>query len=127
MLSRVDLKWIIRQDQIGELYLMTIKVDKDSERKEESGKESGWIDKEFSSIFLEGLSAEIPPKRTVDHRIPLLPDIPPSFKGIFRLSQMELNELKKQLDQLLIEGKISPSTSPYDAPVLFIKKKDESL
>jgi hypothetical protein len=40
---------------------------------------------------------------------------------------MELNELKKQLDQLLIEGKISPSTSPYGAPVLFVKKKDGSL
>ena len=40
---------------------------------------------------------------------------------------MELNQLKKQLDQLLIEGKISPSTSPYGAPVLFVKKKDGSL
>ena len=69
----------------------------------------------------------MPPTRAVDHRIPLLPDMPPPFKGIFRLSQMELNELKKQLDQLLAEGKISPSTSPYGASVLFVKKKDGSL
>ena len=69
----------------------------------------------------------MPPERAIDHQIPLLPDMPPPFKGIFRLSQMELRELKKQLDQLLAEGKISPSTSPYGAPVLFVKKKDGTL
>src|SRR5438045_9655796 len=40
---------------------------------------------------------------------------------------MELQELRKQLDDLLRDGKISPSTSPYGAPVLFVKKKDGSL
>jgi hypothetical protein len=40
---------------------------------------------------------------------------------------MKLRELKKQLDQLLIEGKISLSTSLYGAPVLFVKKKDGIL
>src|SRR5688572_24198518 len=39
----------------------------------------------------------------------------------------ELDELKKQLDQLLEQGKISPSTSPFGAPVLFVKKKDGTL
>src|SRR5436189_2545616 len=53
--------------------------------------------------------------------------MPPPFKGIFRLSQFELQELKKQLDQLLKDGKINPSTSPYGAPVLFVKKKDGTL
>ena len=40
---------------------------------------------------------------------------------------MELQELRKQLDDLLRDGKISLSTSPYGAPVLFVKKKDSSL
>src|SRR5437762_13817088 len=53
--------------------------------------------------------------------------MPQTFKGIFRLSQFELQELKKQLDQLLKDGKINPSTSPYGAPVLFVKKKDGTL
>jgi hypothetical protein len=53
--------------------------------------------------------------------------MPPLFKDIFRLSQIELRELKKQLDQLLAEGKISLSTSFYSAPVLFVKKKDRIL
>jgi hypothetical protein len=128
MLSKADLKRIIRQDQIEETYLMTIKVAMDPERKDkgsdeqgsQSTTEPGWIDKEYGSIFMEDLPAEMPPKQAVDHQIPLLPEMPPPFKDIFQLSQMELNEL-------LVEGKISPSTSPYGAPVLFGKENDGSL
>ena len=68
----------------------------------------------------------MPPERKVVHDIPLYPDSLPQFRGIFHLSQVELLELRK-LDQLLKDGKISPSTSPYGAPVLFAKKKDGSL
>ena len=63
----------------------------------------------------------------MDHEIPLKPDIPSSFKGIFRLSQLELRELKQQLDQLLRDDKIKSSTNPYDASVLFAKKKNDKL
>ena len=69
----------------------------------------------------------MPSARSVDHQIPLKLDMPPPFKGIFRLSQLELCELKRQLDQLLKDGKIKPSTSPYGAPVLFVKKIDSKL
>lgn len=69
----------------------------------------------------------MPPERKVAHEISLLPDSSPQFRGIFRLSQLELQEPRKQLSQLLKDGKISPSTSPYGASVLFIKKKDGSL
>ena len=53
--------------------------------------------------------------------------MPPPFKGIFQLSQFKLCELKWQLDQLLKDRKIQPSTSPYGTPVLFVKKKDGKL
>ena len=36
-------------------------------------------------------------------------------------------ELKKQLDELLEKGFIRPSSSPWGAPVLFVKKKDGSM
>jgi hypothetical protein len=39
----------------------------------------------------------------------------------------ELAELKKQLQELLDKGFICPSTSHWGCPVLFVKKKDESL
>ena len=45
----------------------------------------------------------------------------------YRMAPMELKELKKQLEELLDKGFIRPSTSPWGAPVLFVKKKDGSL
>jgi hypothetical protein len=39
----------------------------------------------------------------------------------------ELEELKRQLKELLEKGLIRPSTSPYGAPVLFVRKKDGTL
>ena len=45
----------------------------------------------------------------------------------FRLAPTELKELKEQLQELLDKGFIRPSTSPWGAPVLFVKKKDGTL
>ena len=39
----------------------------------------------------------------------------------------ELKELKSHLEELLQASFIRPSTSPWGAPVLFVKKKDSSL
>ena len=46
---------------------------------------------------------------------------------IYKLSRLELSEMKKQLDQLLAKGLIRPSISPWEGPVLFTKKKDCGL
>ena len=44
-----------------------------------------------------------------------------------RMAPVELRELKVQLYELLDKGFIRPSTSPWGAPVLFTKNKDETL
>ena len=54
-----------------------------------------------------------PPQRAVDHRIDLEPGKEPPNRGLYRMSEQELNELKRQLDELLDQG-----VSPYGAPVL---------
>jgi hypothetical protein len=38
----------------------------------------------------------------------------PPFRPVIRLSIAELDELRKQLDELLGKGFIKPSTSPYE-------------
>jgi len=43
------------------------------------------------------------------------------------MARVELKELKAQLDELLKKGYIRPSTSPWGAPKLFVKKKDGTL
>ena len=43
------------------------------------------------------------------------------------MTPLELRELKTQLQELLEQGFIRPSVSPCDAPILFVRKKDDSL
>ena len=124
IISRSRLKAEIRKNEITELYLATIKT---TDEQPDLSKYPEWIKNDFSDVFLDGLPPGMPPERKVVHEIPLHPDSAPQFRGIFRLSQLELQELRKQLDQLLRDGKISLSTSPYEAPVLFVKKKDGGL
>uniref|UniRef100_A0A2N9HUA0 CCHC-type domain-containing protein n=1 Tax=Fagus sylvatica TaxID=28930 RepID=A0A2N9HUA0_FAGSY len=45
----------------------------------------------------------------------------------YRMAPAELKELKEQLQDLLDQGFIRPSASPWGAPVLFVKKKDGSM
>ena len=56
-----------------------------------------------------------------------LPGSLPQCKQHYRMSPLELQELKKQLDHLLKAGDIRPSKSPYGAPVLFAPKKNGAL
>jgi len=81
--------------------------------------------KELKPIFDEPTG--LPAKRDVVHRIVELPNTVPPCANAYRMSPVELKELKKQLDFLLAHGYIRPSSSPYGAPVLFAPKKDGKL
>ena len=59
--------------------------------------------------------------------IDLVPSATPISKASYCLSPTELRELKQKLQELIESGFIRPSTSPWGAPVLFVKKKDGSL
>ena len=124
MITRSRLKADIRRNEITEMYIATVKLG-DTDRS--SSKFPEWVNKEFSDVFLDGLPPGIPPERKVIHEIPLYPDSTPQFRGMFRLSPLERQELSRQLTQLIKDGKVSESSSPYGAPVLFTKKKDGGL
>jgi len=80
---------------------------------------------EFEDVFqsLQGL----PPSRSDPFTIELEPGTTPLSKAPYRMAPAEMAELKKQLEDLLGKGFIRPSTSPWGAPVLFVKKKDGSF
>jgi hypothetical protein len=69
---------------------------------------------EFPDVFLKDLPG-MPPERKVEFAIELLPVTAPISKRAYRVSGLELVELKKQIDELSEKGYIRPSTSPWAA------------
>ncbi|GJU47227.1 putative reverse transcriptase domain-containing protein [Tanacetum coccineum] len=69
----------------------------------------------------------LPPPRQVEFQIDLVPGAAPVARAPYRLAPSEMRELSVQLQELLEKGFIRPSSSPWGAPVLFVKKKDGSF
>ena len=84
------------------------------------------IVKEFPDVFLDDILG-LPLDRAIEFVIELIPGTEPISIPPYRMTPAELKELKAQLEELLNKGFIRPSTSPWGAPVLFVKKKDGSL
>ncbi|GKB54390.1 putative nucleotidyltransferase, ribonuclease H [Tanacetum coccineum] len=80
----------------------------------------------FPEVFPEELIG-LPPPRQVEFRIDLVPGAAPVVRAQYRLAPSEMKELSVQLQELLEKGFIHPSSSPWGAPVLFVKKKDGSF
>lgn len=81
---------------------------------------------EYHDVFPEDLPG-LPPDRQVEFQIDLVPGATPIAKAPYRLAPSEMKELMTQLKELLDKGFIRPSSSPWGAPVLFVKKKDGSM
>ncbi|GJU59489.1 hypothetical protein Tco_1237255 [Tanacetum coccineum] len=77
-------------------------------------------------VFLEDLTG-LPPVHQVEFQIDLIPGATPVAQAPYRLAPSEMQELSNQLQELADQGFIRPSTSPWGAPVLFVKKKDGSF
>ncbi|KAJ9561504.1 LOW QUALITY PROTEIN: hypothetical protein OSB04_006664 [Centaurea solstitialis] len=80
----------------------------------------------YPEVFPDELPG-LPPARQVEFRIDLIPGAAPVAKAPYRLAPAEMRELSNQIQELLDKGFIQPSSSPWGAPVLFVKKKDGSL
>ncbi|GJX97705.1 putative reverse transcriptase domain-containing protein [Tanacetum coccineum] len=65
--------------------------------------------------------------RQVEFQIDLIPGVAPVARAPYRLAPSEMKELSEQLKELSDKGFIRPSSSPWGAPVLFVKKKDGSF
>ncbi|GJT34176.1 putative ribonuclease H-like domain-containing protein [Tanacetum coccineum] len=81
---------------------------------------------DFPEVFPKGLPG-LPPTRQVEFQIDLVPGVAPMARVPYRLAPSELQELSTQLQELSDKGFIRPSSSPWGAPVSFVKKKDGSF
>nr|GEX03439.1 putative reverse transcriptase domain-containing protein [Tanacetum cinerariifolium] len=70
--------------------------------------------------------SSLPPTQQVEFQIDLILGAAPIARAPYRLSPSKMKELLDQLKELSDKGFIWPSSSPWGAPVLFVKKKDGS-
>jgi hypothetical protein len=75
-------------------------------------------------VFPDNL-LRMPPERSIEFKIELQPGTAPIAKAPYKMSPVELAELKIQLHDLLEKGFIHPSSSTWDSPTLFVSKKDK--
>nr|XP_051225897.1 uncharacterized protein LOC127343754 [Lolium perenne] len=76
----------------------------------------------FSDVFKEPHS--LPPHRLYDHVIDLEEGVLPPNSKPYRYSPLQKDEIERQVKEMLKDGTIVHSMSPFAAPVLLVKKKD---
>ena len=79
-------------------------------------------------VFSEKEASSLPPSRPEDHAIKLKPGAPDVIQQkIYPLSTEQKKHLKEYIDDMLKNGKIEPSDSPWAVPMFFVKKSDGKL
>ncbi|XP_019455099.1 PREDICTED: uncharacterized protein LOC109356222 [Lupinus angustifolius] len=76
----------------------------------------------FSSVFLKPQG--LPPQRTQDHVIPIMTGAGPIHVKPYRYAHSQKNAIETMIQEMLQQGIIQPSSSPFSSPVLLVKKKD---
>jgi hypothetical protein len=70
------------------------------------------VNQEFSDVFPDDLLG-MPPEREIEFKIELQPSTAPIAKALYKMSPVELKEMKIQLQSLLDKGYIRPRISPW--------------
>jgi hypothetical protein len=68
----------------------------------------------------------LPPRRQCDHHIPLVPSARPISMRPYRVNPELKTELERQVQELLEQGVIVPSNSPFGSPVILVRKEDSA-
>ncbi|GJU56290.1 putative reverse transcriptase domain-containing protein [Tanacetum coccineum] len=109
-----------------QVFLAQISTKKEEDKSEGKQIKDVPIVRDFPEVFPEDLPG-LPPARPVEFQIDLILGAAPVARAPYRLAPSEMKELSEQLQELSDKGFIRPSSSPWGAPVLFVKKKDGSF
>ncbi|GJV79030.1 putative reverse transcriptase domain-containing protein [Tanacetum coccineum] len=108
------------------IFLAHVTTKEVEDKSEKKRLEDVPIVQDFPEVFPEDLPG-LPPTRQVEFQIDLVPGAAPVARAPYRFTLSEMKELSEQLKELSDKGFIKPSSSPWGAPVLFVKKKDGSF
>nr|GFB22127.1 putative reverse transcriptase domain-containing protein [Tanacetum cinerariifolium] len=108
------------------VFLAQISATKEDDKSKGKQVKDVPIVQDFPEVFPENLPG-LPLARPVEFQIDLIPGAAPVARAPYRLALSKMKELSEQLQELSDKGFIRPSSSPWGAPVLFVKKKDGSF
>ncbi|GJW02249.1 putative reverse transcriptase domain-containing protein [Tanacetum coccineum] len=112
-------KYILRGCPI---FLAHVTMKDTEDKSKEKRLEDVPIVRDFPQVFPENLLG-IPPSRQVEFQIDLVPGAAPVARAPYQLAPSEMKELSEQLKELSDKGFIRPSSSPWGAPVLFVRRR----
>nr|GFC68668.1 putative reverse transcriptase domain-containing protein [Tanacetum cinerariifolium] len=116
-------KYVMKGFPVFLAHIITKEVEDKSKKKR---LEDVPIVRNFPEVFPEDLLG-LPQTRPVEFQIDLVHGAAPVARAPYQLAPSEMKELAEQLKELYDKGFIKPSSSPWGAPVLFVKKKDGSF
>ncbi|GKE36398.1 hypothetical protein Tco_1459803 [Tanacetum coccineum] len=108
------------------IFLAHVTTKETEDKLEKKRLEDVPIVRNFPEVFPKDLPGR-PPTRQVEFQIDLIPGVAPVARATYLLALSKMKELSDQLQELSDKGFIRPSSSPWGAPVLFVKKKDGSI
>ena len=79
---------------------------------------------EFKDVFLDTFPKGCPPKRDIVYEIRTEEGDKPPSRLPYRLGPADHNKMEERVKDLLAQGFIRPSASPYSVPIQFVLKKD---
>nr|GFB63663.1 putative reverse transcriptase domain-containing protein [Tanacetum cinerariifolium] len=104
------------------VFLAQISATKEDDKPEGEQVKDVPIVQDFPKVFPENLPGQ-PPARPVEFPIDLIPGVTPVARAPYRLAPSEIKELSRKLQEFSDKGFIRPSSSPWETPVLFVKKR----
>ncbi|KAI4330290.1 hypothetical protein MLD38_028590 [Melastoma candidum] len=82
---------------------------------------------EYKDVFPEELPVELPPMRSIQHQIDLVPGTSLPNQPAYRCNPEEVKELQRQVDELLEKGLVRKGLSHCSLPAILVPKKNDDM
>nr|GEX61992.1 hypothetical protein [Tanacetum cinerariifolium] len=79
---------------------------------------------QFTKVF--EIPKDLPPQRSHDHQIPLMPNTPPINVRPYRYLPNQKDAIEGMVKELMDSVVIRASQSPFSSPIVMVKKKDDT-
>ncbi|GJR01060.1 putative mitochondrial protein [Tanacetum coccineum] len=116
-------KGMLKQDELSSMALCVYQVQLC--QMESTGSVSAEVEQvltQFDEVFK--VPKDLPPQRSHDHQIPLMPNTPPINVRPYRHPPNQKDAIEGMVKELMDAGVIRASQSPFSSPIVMVKKKD---